>query len=1136
MKISFRCVAVAGLLLAGYAVTPCSAQEYRATLLGVITDPSGAAVAGAKATATNIDTEVRAHTEANAEGYYVIPFLLPGKYRLRVEHDGFKSHERGPIELRVNDRTRIDVQLELGQTSERITVAAEAPLLETASSSRGQVISQRAITDLPLNGKNPFSLMNLGNGFQFTGVPQYNRPFDTSSANFSVSGGRAGVNTFLLDGVSNDANTGRANIAFAPPVEATQEFKLESNAYDAQYGRTGGGIINVSIKPGTNSFHGAAYEYLRRASLEANTFANNAAGKAKVQRVTDQYGFEVDGPVRIPKLYDGRQRTFFMVALERYREQLPQPALTTVPTAEQRQGDFSSTLTSAGRLYTIYDPLTIHRNPAFDSGKAVSLSNPQYLLTPFSGNQVPQARFDPVAVNILRDIPLPNQTGNAITHASNFFGADAASLDDYQSLIARIDHNLTSTWRMYGRWLHSLRDGARQAYNGWGTVADNNAHAGRQNDGAVLDLLGTLSPSTVLSVRVGLARWQGLVLNDVLDVSRFGWPATFTSQLQTVYRYPIVKLENYTSTGGNPPNRTASDTYTAQVLLQKTAGGHAAKFGTEFRLLRYASVGLSNAAGTYTFQRRATGSNPQVDDSSAGNAIASLLLGYMTAASVNTNAMLYYSQRYPVLFVHDDWQVTRKLTFNLGLRWDYDVPPVERFDRQNRGFDFNVGSPYQVSGLDLKGGLLFAGVDGRPRGAFDADRNNWQPRIGLAYRLANRLVFRAGTGRYFLPTTVYGGALGFSQTTDAITQTADYLPVNLISNPFPTGLIQPLGSAGGLGTQVGSAVSFTDSQRVTPNVWQYSLGFQYEARAGLLLEATYAGSQTRQIDVSRDMNHLSAEQLALGTAYLSAAVANPFYGVLSSKTSRGAQSTIQRGNLLLPFPQFTSITMDNTSLGKSWYNSLQVKVERRFQQGLSFLASYTVSKTMEATQYKNAQDASLSRELASFDVPQRLVLSGVYEFPVGPKKKWLGTGLASHIVGGWQFNWVATMQSGTPMPLPDYYIYGNPKLSQGQSLNRWFDTSSSIWVQRLPDTLRTAPFYSPNIRRHSAPQVDATLIRSFRISEGHQFQLRVSAFNLSNTPIFDFPNTTPTSTLFGVVSNTQLNLPRSVELGFRYSF
>ncbi|MBI4875877.1 MAG: carboxypeptidase regulatory-like domain-containing protein [Acidobacteria bacterium] len=1117
------------------------AQEYRATLLGVVTDPTGAAVRGARVTVTNVETAVRATTEANAEGNYLVPYLLPGTYRLRVEHPGFKTFERGPIELRVNDRTRVDVALEVGNISDNVTVTAEAPLVEAASSSRGQVIDNRMATNLPLSGKNPFALMMLADGVLYYGSALWSspRPFDNSIA-VTINGGRS-LNEYQIDGMPNNATfSGGSYPSSVPPLEATQEAKVQTNTYDAQYGNTSGGVVNISVKSGTNKLHGAGYEYLRRTALEANQFANNASGKPRPLRLSDQYGFELDGPVTIPKLYQGKSRTFFLFALEQYRDKLPRPNLGAVPTAEQRAGDFSQTFNASGQLYKIYDPLTIQANPAFDPSRTINLGNLRYLRSPSAGNRVPKSRMEPIASRVLQDIPLPNQPGNPITHTDNWFAGGATANSNFRNLVARLDHTVNDTWKVYGRWSHSYRDGGNLNRYEWTTAAAHQDNGGRRADGVVVDAVGTLSPTMILSFRSGFNRFEELSLTPVRDIGGLGLPKSLLSQLPVPDRYPQFKFDGYIQTSLDPGRAQPSESYTLQGTLTKIAGAHSMKAGAEFRLLHYADVQLANGNGSFQFGGGWTSSNPEVADAAAGNAIASFLLGYMNSASVTQNVAPYLSRPYWVLFWQDDWQVNRRLSLNLGLRWDYEAPWVERFNRQNRGFDFAAASPYQAPGLKLGGGMLFAGVGGQPRGAFDPDHKNVQPRFGLAYRLLNSrpLVFRGGFGRVSLPTIEYGGTTGFSQTTTAQTSTPDYLPFAVLSNPFPYGLIAPAGASLGLSTQVGDAASFSDVARRIPTVWQYSAGFQFEPMPGLLLDASYVGSQTFDLQVARQLNFLTVDQLALGTPYLSQAVPNPFWGVLPVSTPRGAQQTIQRRGLLTQFPQYTSLTANNMSLGGSWYNSAQFRAEKRLSHGLSFLATYTISKTMEAVSFRNPQDAKPSREFAAFDLPQRLVLNGIYDFPVGPGRRWMNKGVAAHLIGGWSLGCVGTLQSGPPVPYPsNYNLNGDPKLDKSQqSLKRWFNTSLTLWTLLPPDSLRVLPSYSPDIRRHTAPQLDVLLSREIRLVEGHRLQFRASAYNATNTPIFGFPNTTPTSPLFGVVPIVQANQPRGVELGFRYFF
>jgi hypothetical protein len=1122
------------------AVSSIYAQEYRATVLGTVTDPGGAVVPGAKIVIVNNGTGVASRTQSNANGAYQLPYLQPGSYTLDIVHPGFKTYQRGPIELHVDDHAQIDVALEIGRSSEQVTVTAEAPLLEESNGSVGQVVGSDQINSLPLDGHNPFSLMNLGAGVAYTGSLLYSRPFDNGAiADFSINGGVSGTNEYQIDGVSNNANTGRSNLAYVPPVEATQEFRVQSNVYDAQMGRTAGGVVNVSIKPGGNRFHGAAYEYLRRTDLNANLFASNAAGQPRAPRNVDQYGGEVDGPVHIPHLYDGKDRTFFMFALEQYREITPQPVLGSVPTAEQRAGDFSQTLTAAGKLYTVYDPLLQTNNPAYVASKATSVTNFPHIRTPFPNNRIPSSRFEPIALNVLKDIPLPNQTGDPVTHLNNWFGANAGEANAYRNLISRVDHVITSNWRMFARWDHNNRDGGVIDYNDWGTIATRKIHAGRSNEGGVIDLVGTLTPSAIFTARVGYNRFNQTSVYTPIDIGSLGFPKSFVSQLQIPDTYPQFTFENYLQTGISQWDIIPSETYSAQAGMNHSMGSHTLKYGVEFRLMHYASLGRANASGTFAFTRSQTSITPDVVDPNSGNAIASFLLGTMNAASATINATPYASWKYPVGYVQEDWRVFRNLTLNIGFRWDYESPVTERYDRQTRGFDFYSTSPIQVPGLSLHGGLLFAGQGNVPPGAFKKDWDNFQPRFGYAWKPwpSKRMVVRGGMGRSYLPTTDIGNAVGFSQTTNAEVSTVEGLSLRVLSNPFPSGLTPPPGAGRGLGTLAGDNISFSDPGRSVPYVWQYSSGIQVELIRGILVDATYSGSQTRSLPVSKNINALTVEQLALGTQYLNAGFPNPFYGVLPASTPRGTSTSVQRRVLLLPYPQFGTITESDISYGSQWYNSVQLKLEKRFKHGVSALITYVNSKNMTEIAYLNPEDRYLSRELAAYDIPQRLVFSGIMEAPFGRNKRWLNHGLAGKVAGGWQMTWSGTAQSGPPIALPDYYIYGNPQLpSDQQTFNQWFNTSPQIWVQRPSDTLRTAKLYSPNIRRNTAPQVSATVLRNFRIRERQTFQFRVSAFNLTNTPIFGPPNTTPSSPLFGVVPITQINLPRALELGFRYSF
>jgi len=1118
------------------------AQEYRATITGTVTDPSGAAMPEAKVTATNIETAVTSSTVTAADGDYVIPFLAPGNYTLRVEKTGFKTMDRGPFELRVNDRTRMDVGLEIGAASDRVTVTAEAPLLETDTSSRGQVVDEKAIADMPLNGHNPYTLMTMGgSGVNYGGSLLYFRPIDQGAiGDFLVNGGQYGLNTYQVDGAPNDSSVTGSELAYVPPVEATQEFKIQTNIYDAQYGRTSGGVINLSIKPGTNSFHGAAYEYLRRTFMDANPFSQNAAGAPRAQHPIDQYGWELDGPVRIPKIYNGKDRTFFMFTQERYREFVPQPATETVPTPLQRTGDFSQTYKGATQLYTIYDPQTVSLNPNYNPALPLTVTNSQYVQQPFPGNVVPTTRFNPIALNVLSLIPPPNQPGQAYTALNNYYGANVGEHDDFGNLVARMDQIVNDKWRVFARAYRSFRDGGRIDYNGWGTAATSIIHAERFVDGALFDATDTLSAHTILDMHVSYSFYENPSIYKPISITALGFPSTLIDELPINNKFPIMNFTNYTSTGQNESAINPEDVYTGAATLTHIVGSHSMKFGAEYRGYQTANASRSNGMGNYSFDVNWTRHTPDYADPNSGNAIATFLLGDISSGSVTVNTATLYSYHYPVVYYQDDWKLTRRLTLNYGLRWEYQSPAVERHNQAVGPLDLTAPFPVAVPGMpNLMGGLTFAGVNGVTRGAFNPDRGNIQPRFGIAYRILNKhpLVFRGGFGRLFIPVQNSDPTTNFSRTTSVLTSTSSYNPIGALSNPFPTGLLEPLGSSLGLATNAGLSISAIDPNSKIPYVWQFSGGFEYEVRPGLLAEATYSGSRTYQLAVTQNLNALTLAQLNQGSAYLNKLVPNPFYNIPAfAGTSLGTNATVAQSALITPHPQFSGVSMTSVPIGLNWYNSVQFKLEKRFKHGLQFLASYTISKNLQASSYLNAQDTQLARALVAYDRPQYFVLSGSYELPFGPKKDVLNHGKISKIVGGWELNLSFTARSGVPIAFNSgYYLECNPKLPNPTTAE-WFNTSSACWVQRPANTLVTMPLRSGNIRAPYAPQMDSNLFRIFNLGERRRFELRFSAFNTFNTPIWPSPNTSPSSPLFGTVTLSQSNLPRNAEIGFRYAF
>ncbi|MFZ5929284.1 MAG: TonB-dependent receptor domain-containing protein [Acidobacteriota bacterium] len=1127
------------VLLLAWVGLALTGQEFRATINGTVTDPTGAVVPGVTVEIRNLATNALITAQTNEAGLYVAPFIPPGRYTVSAGREGFKRAVREDVEVRVGDRLRIDFQLELGGVTERVVVSASAELLETSTAARGQVIDSQKVAEMPLLGRNPFMLAVLAPAVQYTPslASRSNRPFDNGGMDsFSINGGRQFTNEFLIDGVPNTGTETNqpGNLSFVPSPDATEEFKVQTNVYDAQYGRTGGGVINVSLRSGTNDFHGALYHYFRHDKLNANTFEANLAGSPKQSFRWNQPGVRFDGPVWIPKLYDGRNRTFFMYSWERIKSSIPFPQTMTVPTLDQRAGDFSKTVQANGQPILVYDPATLRQ------------AGSGWVRDPFPNNRIPDGRWDPVSRNILKYIPQPNTAGDA-RGFYNLIVAPNPRTDLYDQHIVRIDQVIGSRHRLFGRIVHGNRHetnstagfpvSASAWYNHW-----------RINQGGGLDLTSTLSPSLVSSFRAGYIRHEFAVAHhaDNFDPAQIGFPSSLTAQLPRK-SFPRITYTDYTTFGPNWGSGSVfsfSDQWSISETLNKLISRHSLKFGFEGRLKLDNQQNPATWFGVFSFNRGFTQRDPLRSEAAAGNAFASLLLGHPASGYIPIRPALALGSRYYGLFLQDDWRVTNKLTLNLGLRWDYESPISERFDRQNRGFDWTAPSPLQLPGLDLKGKLLFTDLANRL--PFKRDLNNLQPRIGVAYQWTSKTVFRGGWGISYLPTFDIGQFNGFSMDTPYVASVDGGLtPAGQWNNPYPSGVIPPLGRQA---TMLGLSFTYSWPERVIPYVHQYSFGVQHELPGRILIDASYAGSRTLSLQTAKAINAVPADKLALRDALL-AKVANPFAGLLPGTAYNG--STVPQQQLLRPFPQYDNITEANRTIGESWYDAFQLRVEKRLSHGLHLLFSYTISKTLEAVGYLNGQDSfgALAKVLTAFDTPQRATLSGGYELPFGKNS----TGVVKQVLGGWQFNWIATFQTGLPVNAPGGAVSTgvNPKIDNPTSA-RWFNTCTLTlagvrqscasadqpvaWVVQDPYALRTLSTRLPNVRTLRAPIVDFSVFKLFPITERVKLQFRAESFNLTNTPWFGAPNTTLGSANFGVVSPSQANDPRNVQLALRLMF
>lgn len=1217
------------------------AQESRATLTGRVSDPAGAAIPNATVIIKNQQTNIETTVTTSGEGNYTAIALQPGRYTVSVESPGFKRAESDQVELFTASTATFDVSLEVGQVGETITINSEAPLLEPDTASRGQVIENARINELPLVGRNPLNLATLAPGVTFNGNPQFNRPFDNGdNVNFSINGGLNRHNDFLLDGTPNnaatDANATRTvssnNIAFVPSAEATEEFKIQTNSYDAQFGRTGGGTINITIKSGGSDFHGSIYEFARRYQLNANSFANNSrglltsgpfAGQEANPRFTrdqvtgenlggskiDQYGFVLSGPLLIPRFgeggdyfYNGRDKTFFLFNAEKYREITPGQGFSTVPTLLERTGNFSQS------GITIYDPLTTRQLP-----------DGSFTRDPFPGNIIPANRINVVGQNIINGFSLPN-VGSPTQRFNNFYLSEGQGTDDFHSYVARVDHQFSESQRMFVRFVNNRRD--QFAYGGNNRVGlgtDQQGPLVRENYGVVIDSTTTLSPTSILNVRFGFSRFLQAAFRQAsspFDATSIGFSQAF-SNARPVSIVPRIGFND--PAGGIPefgsrnPNSNITNTFSVPIYLTKIAGNHTFKFGGEYRNFQINQSGgsFNFGGGAFCFTNQFTARNPQ-NLTTGGAAFADLLLGAPSlsgncngnvgATQVENLSPTTFQWGYSAVYVQDDFKVTPRLTLNLGLRYDYEQPPVERFNRQNRGFAIDQPNPLaaavrNASATDcpacanLTGGLLFTDVSGQPRGAFEPDRNNFQPRVGVAYQLNDKTVLRGGYGLFYFPSAEYGGSTGFSVITPFTgTLTGgganQFIPrADAFSNPFPNGLAQPTGSSLGQLTALGGNISFSNPERRIPYIHQYSVGIQRELPFRLKLDLSYVGSNSRDIltgdaqnSATRNLNVNSAEQIARfrqDPTFFSADVANPFAGLIPGNAALNG-ATIQRQRLLLPFPEFGEVRVFAENIGRLDYNSLQASVEKRLSGGLVGVVSYTFSKNIGALGFLNDQDTEPTRAVVDFDTPHVLVVSAVYNLPFGRGQRFFSdVGRAANLIlGGFEYSVIGSYRSGRPIGLPgNADLIGDPRIDNpsfsNQNLAGTTETYINNCVRRLNgtttqfvtnasggrvqqactnpafaerntgNTLRTSPLRLGNLREPTATTFDMALNKTFVFTERLRFQFRFEAFNVFNTPLFGGPSSgNVTANDFGVLNpnNGQRNIPRQVQLGFKFNF
>jgi hypothetical protein len=1119
---------------------PCSIYAQTAQVSGIISDTSHARLPNARIEITNKATGTVRTTVANSEGAYTLALLPPGTYNLKVEATGFRSRNQNNVVLEVEQSARLDIVLEVGSTSDSVNVSDTAPLLQAGNASLGQVIESKQFNDMPLNDRSALGLLSISDGVITS------RSFDPqtySAANiFSAGGSRAGQNEMLLDGAPNTMPgvwPGRGILGTSMQVDAVQEVKVQTSSFSAEYGRTSGGLVNMVSRSGGNEWHGTVFEYLRNSRLDANDYFNNANGVALGSFRRNQFGATFSGPVRIPRLYDGRNRTFFFLNYQGTLASTQAGRIVTTPNAAIRQGDFSTHTTLAGQAVRIYDPMTT----------ATVGTTPTR--TQFPNNIIPASRIDPVAAKLVSYFPAANLN----SPANNLIQSGASGISNHYAGF-RIDHAIGDRQRFFLRYSKNKEqnhtpqylDSAAQGFNGQNGGV--NAIAG--------DYTLVLSPSTILNVRYGFTGRSNDQIDPALgfDLTSLRFPAAVANEAKLKV-FPSISTTSYMALG-NPTAQNSFNyrTHSWQASVTSQRGSHTLKAGVDFRLLFVDQRRGIDPSGTYSFTRGFTqGPNANTGGGNLGDGIASMLLGTPASGTFGTAVNAISWNQYGAGYFQDDWKLTTRLTLNLGLRYDLELPRYEVHNILD-WFDFNAASPLnsKVASLGaLRGGLQFAGVNGNPRRQFDTDKNNFGPRFGFAYQLDARTVVRGGMGIFYGSGSIGAGGFniasqGFAPSTSFVGSLDGLRPITTLSNPFPDGFAQAVGSAGGLLSNVGQAIPrlYDRGARLPYNVqWSFSIQRQL---GGYVVQAAYAANKGNHLSdgAGFNINQLPPTALAQGTA-LQQLVPNPFFGIVTNPgILRSAQVT--RGQLLRPYPQFDQLTIFNPAASSSIYHAATFKVERRFARNLGLLASYTFSKNISdapatvgpAVGHQDAYNRRADRSVVEEDIPHRIVASASYALPIFPRNR---------LLGGWQVNAIWQTQSGFPLA-PSISPNTSNSLGGGQRPNATgIDANRPGDVQsKLTGYLNAAAFSAPapftfgnvsrtlsNVRGPHLTNLDLSIFKSFRVTERLTVQFRTEAFNLSNSPMFSLPNASFGTVAFGTITGTSNN-PRQIQFALRLNF
>ena len=1188
-----RCI-VALLVAGALSFIPTSArgQTFYGSIVGTVMDTSGAVIPDTGVTLTNLGTAEKRTMQSDAAGLYQFLNLGVWNYRLDVEKAGFKHFIRGPLSVEVQNVLRIDILMEVGAVSQTVEVTAATPMLQPQTSSLGQVVEERKVQDLPINGRNPLSLVALVPGVVPGGYSQANAATNNFTAwgNFSIGGAQLNQSEVIWDNMPQSISV-LNGVGFVPTEDAVAEFKVQTNNFQAEFSHTAGGVINLSTKSGTNKIHGSVYEFVRNNVFDANTFFNNAHGVDIAPLRQNQFGVTFGGPVTIPHVYDGKDKTFVFGSWEGFRQRLGQSFLGSVPSAAEHQGNFSQLRDVNGNPVPIYDPTTTRPDPANPGHYLRDQVQCQGTL-----NVMCPGAISPSGADFAKLWPLPN-TAPAFpgTDVNNWAGNGSVANNADQVNI-RVDKAISDKQRFMTRYsFYRIDTPGLDIWKNKTALFDNAAPQTTKINDAIAEDTYTFSPTTILQARYGYLRFGFTRAPASLgqDLTEFGFPAALNNEVWKRH-IPVVRPQGVTPLSDSTGSAIfgAQENHTVGVSLTKVRGRSTWKFGTEMRWYRVSYTQSNGASGAFNFNNGFTSLDPTASARVGGYGFASMLMGYPSDGGSSLQLELPLLSFYRGFYVQNDIRVSNKLTLNLGLRYDQESGYTERHDRLSFWMPdatSPLASSQVAAGINaacMSGNVsicsgppnpqvlgrfgLVASPDRQDRHQQDTFFKEFAPRFGFAYRLREKTVVRGGFGIYWLPNHLMVN-MGTNQNpiagigTNYVASLDNGLtPANRLDNPFPTGIIQAPGRdpsyqstilQGGGGNTVipggqGNHTGYTE---------QWNFNIQQELPKEVLVDVAYAGSKGVKVpQYALDFDQMPTEFRSLRTA-LNDQLPNPFLGLIDAGPLSGA--TVSRQQLLRPLPQYNGVTLLWPYAGKSIYHSMQLKIDKRFKGGSAILVAYTVSKLISDTDSQtswlqgeagawpqNFYNRRAERSLSSYDIPQRMVISYTLDLPFGRGKKLLGDvhGPADKIVSGWAVNGITTLQSGMPIWVgaqtaarPDStgqsaHLSGGAK----QRLTRWFNTD--VFTQPDPynafgggNVSRTLP----DTRIEGQKNFDFSLFKNTYFGpEGKlDLQFRAEFFNLFNRVQFGYPGGTLGTSNFGVISS-QLNEARVIQLGMKFIF